>query len=148
MKKKTTQAKNGKKGGPRTPQGKSNSKFNAMIHGFFAEELVLNDEEKQQLETISRALEPELLPQTVLQSLGFGRILTCIGRCKLALRQEMHRVRRLFAEAEAAAQQARSEQSEGPVAATNWYLAGVGNLGWNFCWNEPNKSLRFNNSVD
>jgi hypothetical protein len=128
MKRKITDAviaanrKNGRKGGPRTPQGKSHSKLNAIITGFFAGELVLNDEEKGQLEAIRRALQPELWPQTVLQWLGFGRILTCIGRCKLALRQEMHRVRRMFAEA--ASQQTQSEQSGGPVVATNWYSSG------------------------
>jgi hypothetical protein len=112
---------NGKKGGPRTPKGKSNSKFNAMIHGFFAEELMLSDREKRRLETIRRTLQPQLLPVTVLQGLGFGRILACVGRCKLALRQEMHRVRQLFGESSA---QQQSEQPEGPVAATDWYLSG------------------------
>ncbi len=115
-------SKNGKKGGPKTPRGKLNAKFNAMIHGFFAKELALNDKEKRQLETIRRTLQPQLLPETVLQGIGFGRILTCIGRCKLAVRQEMRRVRQLFAES--AAQPAQSEQPEGPVATTDWYLAG------------------------
>jgi|HubBroStandDraft_5_1064220.scaffolds.fasta_scaffold07862_2 hypothetical protein len=113
---------NGKKGGPRTPEGKVNSKFNAMIHGFFAKELALNDQEKRQLETIRRNLQPQLLPQTVFQGIGFGRILTCIGRCKLAVRQEMRRVRQLFGES--AAQPAQSEPPEGPMAATAWYLSG------------------------
>jgi hypothetical protein len=115
-------SKTGKKGGPRTPRGKSNSKFNAMLHGFFAIELVLNDKEKRQLDTIRRHLQSQLLPQTVLQGIGLGRILTCIGRCKLALRQEMRHVRQLFGDS--AAPQAQSAQPEGPVATTDWYLSG------------------------
>jgi hypothetical protein len=110
------------KGGPRTPQGKSRSKFNATIHGFFAEELALSDKEKQVLKIIRRALQQQLLPRTALEWVRFAIIVACIGRCKLALRQEMHRVRRLFAESPV--QQARSEQSEGPAAVTDWYLSG------------------------
>jgi hypothetical protein len=81
---------NGRKSpGPRTPAGKSNARRNAITHGFFAQELVMNDEERRQFEVLRRTLHPQLLPKTVLQDVGFSEILSCIGRCRLAFRQEI-----------------------------------------------------------
>jgi hypothetical protein len=65
-----------KSSGPRTPQGKQAAKRSAITHGFFGQELVLNDEETRQLETICRTLHPQLSPARSgyhVQSLREGR---------------------------------------------------------------------------
>ncbi|MGA8492036.1 MAG: hypothetical protein WB711_16535 [Terriglobales bacterium] len=77
-------------------RGNKFAKNNALTHGFFPRELVLNDEEKRQFETLRRSLHPQLSPNSVMQELEFGLIMSCIGRCKLALRSEMRHVRRAF----------------------------------------------------
>jgi len=82
----------------------------------------MNDEERRQFEVLRRTLHPQLLPKTVLQDVGFSEILSCIGRCRLALRQEMRRVSKMLGES--STQPVQHEQPEGPVVATEWYLAG------------------------
>jgi hypothetical protein len=100
--------------GPRSIRGKRFASQNAITHGFFAKELALNDEEKQELETIRRSLHPQLSPDTVLQEVAFAEVLVCIGRCKLALRQEMRRVSRMLDDG--SGRQAQGDPAEGPVA--------------------------------
>src|SRR5579863_9783348 len=78
-----------KSAGPRTAAGKLKASRNAITHGFFTRELVLNDEETRELETLCRNLQPQLSPKTVMQRIGFEEIKACFGRCKLALRMEM-----------------------------------------------------------
>jgi hypothetical protein len=97
-------------------------KLNALTHGFFAKELVLDDEEKQELETIRETLHPQLSPDTVLQEVGFAQVLACIGRCKLAFRQEMRRVRPMLDDG--STQRGQRELAETPMARTEWYLSG------------------------
>jgi len=107
--------------GPRTAAGKSAASANAIIHGFFARELVLNDEDTRLFKALRRKLHSQLLPQTVLQGLAFSLILSCLGRCKLALRQEVAHVRRLLGEFNAPQKQRGSEDQ---VSVTEWYLSG------------------------
>ena len=126
-KKKMTQAAfdanraNGKKSaGPRTAAGKLTASRNAITHGFFARELILNDKETRQLEASRRRLQSQLGPKTELQALGLEEIKACIGRCKLALRLEMRHISRLLGQD--STQQAQSEQPE--RAGADWYLSG------------------------
>ena len=100
--------------------GKERAKKNALTHGFFARELVLNDEETQQVEKMRRSLHPQLAPNTVMQGLQFGVIVVCIGRCKLALRLEMRHISRVLSQD--SAQRDQSGQTEGGGA--EWYLSG------------------------
>jgi hypothetical protein len=108
--------------GPRTPAGKLRAKFSALTHGFFAGELVLNDEEKRQLETIRSALYPQLAPTTIMQDLKFAEIMADIGRCKVALRLEMRHIRRVLGQD--SAEQVEDDQLERPGARPDWYLSG------------------------
>jgi len=129
MKRKITKAvqdasrENGKRsGGPLTAEGKRRSSQNALIHGFFARELILSGEDKQLLDVCRRALEAQLSPETVLQHVAFGEIVSCIGRCKLALRQEMRRVTKMLAES--TAEPTQRGQTDASTAARDWYLSG------------------------
>ena len=109
--------------GPRTAAGKSRASRNATTHGFFARELMLNDEETRQLETIRRALHAQLRPKTPLQVIKFALIAVLMGRCRLGLRLEMRYIARALGQD--SAQQAQPDQSEEPVAVrSEWYLSG------------------------
>ena len=107
--------------GARTAAGKSAASRNAITHGFFAREVVLGDDNSRKLEALRRALHSRLSPETVTQEIAFDLIWSCIRRCKLALRQEMGRVRKLLGEFTA---QQVQRGSENQVVATEWYLAG------------------------
>ena len=103
MKKKITKSvlaankRNAKKSpGPRTAAGKLKASRNALTHRFFARELILNDDEKRQLESSRRRLESELAPRTELQHITFAEIIACLGRCMLALRLEMRHISRIL----------------------------------------------------
>jgi len=107
--------------GPRTAKGKLAASRNAITHGFFSRELVLADQDQNQLKASGRRLRSQLSPQTELQGAGFSLIVTCIGRCKVALKHEMYRVSRALGESTA---QQVQRGSEDQVAGTEWYLAG------------------------
>ena len=112
--------KNAKKStGPK--RGKRVTRMNATTHGFFARELVLNDQERRQLETIRRSLHPQLAPETAMQHIKFAEIVICIGRCKLGLRADMRYINRLLGQD---SPQAQPGQTEAPGARPEWYLAG------------------------
>jgi|HubBroStandDraft_6_1064221.scaffolds.fasta_scaffold09471_7 hypothetical protein len=106
--------------GPKSSQGKDRARNNAITHAFFAQELVLSNKEKRQLEALRRSLHPQLVPKTVMQKLAFAVIVVCIGRCKLGLRADMRYIGRLLGQD--TPQQAQSGHSE--PAGRDWYLSG------------------------
>jgi hypothetical protein len=108
--------------GPRTATGKLKASRNALTHRFFARELILNDDEKRQLETSRRRLESELAPRTELQHFTFAEIIACLGRCMLALRLEMRHISRILSRDDA--QQGERDRPDGRRGGTDWYLAG------------------------
>jgi hypothetical protein len=109
--------------GPRTAAGKSAACRNAIRLGFFARELVLNDGEKRKLNGSARILRSQLSPQTELQEICFALIVACIGRCKVALKQEMGQVIKAGVLGEPTAPPVRGA-SEDPVTGTAWFLSG------------------------
>jgi hypothetical protein len=116
--------KNAKKSsGPRTVAGKLTSSRNAVTHGFFARQLVLNDRESRQLDAIRRTLRRQLLPETILQEVAFEEITCCMGRCMLALGLEMCRVTRMLRHDGTGPN--HPHQPDGPSGtASEWYLSG------------------------
>jgi hypothetical protein len=60
---------NGKKGGPKTAEGKAIVRLNALKHGLFAKDLVLNDEDEEVLEEIRQRLLVELEPQSMVEEM-------------------------------------------------------------------------------
>jgi len=106
--------------GPKSSPGKDRASKNAISHAFFAQELVLNEKERRQLETLRRSLHPQLAPITVMQNLKFAEIVVWIGRGKLGLRADMRHIGRLLGQD--TAQQAQSSQPE--AAGADWYLSG------------------------
>jgi hypothetical protein len=110
-----------KSAGPRTAAGKLTSSQNAITHGFFSKELVLNDEETQQLEVLRRGLHKELAPNTFMQSLQFGQIMVCVARSKLALRLEMRHINRVLCKDSSTEAQHTPER---PGSRPEWFLSG------------------------
>ena len=82
---------------------------------------MLGDDDARQLEALRRTLHSQLSPETDTQEIAFSLIMSNIARCKLALRQEMGRVRKLLGEFTA---QQVQRGSENQVVGTGWYLAG------------------------
>jgi hypothetical protein len=109
--------------GPTSGQGKRFASRNAITHSFFAKELVLNDQDARRLKASARILHEQLSPQTEMQEIGFALIVTCIGRCKVALRQEMIHVTRTRMLGETTAPQVQSG-SQDQAAGTEWFLSG------------------------
>jgi hypothetical protein len=107
--------------GPKSSQGKARARNNAITHGFFARELVLNDQERRQWDTIRRSLHPQLAPETVLQCLKFTEIMVWIARCLLGLRADMRYINRLLGQD---SPQAQPDETEAAGARPEWYLAG------------------------
>jgi hypothetical protein len=107
---------------PRTPERKRRSSQNAITHAFFARELALTAEEKQQLEALRRTLRQQLSPNTVMLEVAFEEVLTCTFRCRLALRQEMRHLSRTLDDNKT--QQGQPDPAEGPAGRTEWYLSG------------------------
>jgi hypothetical protein len=109
--------------GPRTAAGKSAASRNAITHAFFTRELVLNDKDARQLKASARKLRLQLSPQTELQENAFSLIVTCIGRCKVGLRQEMSHVTSTRGLGEPTVPQMQ-HGSEDHGAGIEWFLAG------------------------
>jgi hypothetical protein len=63
--------------GPRTPAGKAKSALNALTHGLrsrLSTQTLVPQDEQENFQTLSTALEQELCPETPLQQLLFDRI--------------------------------------------------------------------------
>jgi hypothetical protein len=107
--------------GPRTAAGKLKASRNAIAHGFFAKELVLNDEERKHWENVRRSLRAQLAPETVLQDLQFAVIMAWIGYCISGQRLDMRCISRLLGQD--SSPQVEPEQTGGTGARIEWYLS-------------------------
>jgi hypothetical protein len=54
--------------GPRTKEGKSVSKLNALRHGLFSQEVLVSGEDPSEFESLHQQLETELQPEGALES--------------------------------------------------------------------------------
>lgn len=66
--------------GPKTPQGKANSRLNAVTHGIFAREVLLPDEDPTELQGLEDRMRAELLPQGELEELHMARAVAAAWR--------------------------------------------------------------------
>lgn len=108
--------------GPKTKIGKQYSSRNALRHGFFAQEMVLSEAEKEGVHDLRRDLRTQLVPTTPLENIAVDKIVCCCWRLKLAARLEMRRVNALLDRPNA--QETQPEQPVGPAAMLRWYAAG------------------------
>ena len=74
--------------GPRTPEGKEKSKFNAVRHGLTAQASVLPGEDPDQLEALSKDLMRQLEPRGMVQRLMAERIVSLAWKLRRVARAE------------------------------------------------------------
>ena len=86
-----TNRENAKKStGPKTEAGKNVSRFNAIKHGFYASEIIVQDEERPEFEQLRDQLLEECNPATAIGEELFQRVLHAAWN--------LHRVRRMESE--------------------------------------------------
>jgi hypothetical protein len=79
---------NGKKGGPKTAEGKANIRLNALKQGLFAKDLVLDDEERKVLKEIWQRMLVELEPQSIVEEMLIEFMASSFWRRQMAIRLE------------------------------------------------------------
>jgi hypothetical protein len=82
--------------GPKTPIGKKNVRFNALKHGFYAQDLIIRPECKAEIERLRSDLLAQLLPKTPLQRIAFKAVIHWAWQCELAAQLDMGRVNALL----------------------------------------------------
>lgn len=116
----------GKATGPKTVAGKERVRYNALQHGFYSKQLIIQESEKSEFESLRKTLHGELAPETIIQIVAFERLLCAVWRVKQSLRME-ERALKLQARYEL-----EEETKEGDRAnATEpprWYTSGRGPL--------------------
>jgi hypothetical protein len=78
--------------GPKTQTGKNNIRLNALKDGFYAQELIVRPENKEEIEQLRKGLQAQMLPKTALQQIGFKAIVHLAWQCELGARLDMRRV--------------------------------------------------------
>lgn len=79
---------NGKRGGVKTDEGKSVSKYNAMKHGLLSGEVLLEGEDEKKLIDVGKKLRTELEPQTEIEFVLVDRITANVWRLKRVMQME------------------------------------------------------------
>ncbi len=74
--------------GPKTEEGKTVSKYNAMKHGLLSEEVLLEGEDEEKLEKIGKNLRAELEPHTEIELILVDRITANVWRLKRVMQME------------------------------------------------------------
>ncbi|MES2224282.1 MAG: hypothetical protein V4469_05130 [Patescibacteria group bacterium] len=79
------ETKNNSKGGPKTPEGKSVSKFNALKHGLLTREVLVCGEDDQILIDFGTAIKNQLEPEGPMEEILVDRIISGFWRLRRAI---------------------------------------------------------------
>lgn len=79
---------NAKKGGVKTPKGKTIVRYNALKHGLLSKEMVLKGESETELLELSKNLRRDLKPKSPIELILVERIIANTWRLKRALKAE------------------------------------------------------------
>jgi len=79
---------NAKLGGVKTEEGKAVSRFNALKHGLLSSEVLMEGEEQNDLEELSKSIRKELKPASQLEHVLVDRIIANTWRLKRAMKIE------------------------------------------------------------
>lgn len=79
---------NAQKGGVKTSEGKSISRYNAIKHGLLSQEVILPHESEKDLKELGKRIRITIKPQNAVELLLVERIIANIWRLKRALRVE------------------------------------------------------------
>ena len=84
--------------GPRTPEGRTKVRWNALRHGLLAQEAVIpsgpGQEDDSELEHLLKALRDDLQPSGALEEILVEKIAVCYWRLRRVLRAENGEIRR------------------------------------------------------
>lgn len=73
------------KGGPKTEQGKSVSKFNALKHGLLSKEVLIDGEDQEILNDFGNAIKEELKPVGPMEEMMVDRVISGFWRLRRAV---------------------------------------------------------------
>jgi hypothetical protein len=73
------------KGGPKTEEGKAVSRYNAVKHGLFAKEILMEGEDEEELLQLGKKLREQYKPKTEIEFVLVDRIVSGIWRLKRLL---------------------------------------------------------------
>lgn len=79
---------NAKRGGVKTANGKSVSRYNAVKHGLLSKEVLLEGEQEEVLQEIGKRMRSELKPATEIEYVLVDRIVANTWRLKRAMKVE------------------------------------------------------------
>ena len=79
---------NAKKGGVKTEEGKSASRYNAIKHGLLSEEILLEGEDERKLIEMGKKLRTEMNPRTELELILVDRITANVWRLRRVMQME------------------------------------------------------------
>jgi hypothetical protein len=77
-----------KNGGPLTPEGKQRSKHNALKHGIFSKNVLLQDESRSEFNSLLRGLRNDLRPEGTLEELLVEKLAALAWRLRRLLLAE------------------------------------------------------------
>jgi len=73
------------KGGPKTEEGKAISRNNAMKHGIFAKQILMDGEDEEELITLGKRLKEQYKPKSEIEFVLLDRIVAGVWRLRRAL---------------------------------------------------------------
>ena len=115
--------------GPTTEPGKRRSRGNATKHSILARELIVNEIDKPQLETVRAELHDQLSPVTQVQRIAFERFLCSFWRHKLAVRLDAKQMECTFDQTD----EKKNPEKEVPaIHAEDWKPEVIRVFGENF----------------
>ena len=76
--------------GPKTQTGEKHARLNALKHGFYAKEIIINQKYRADVEKILGDYYAEKMPRTALQRVAVKEIAFCSWTCELAARLTVH----------------------------------------------------------
>lgn len=79
---------NPNKGGPNTPEGKAVSKLNALKHGILSQEVLIEGEDNNTLQSVSEALIAEFKPVGPIEEMLVDRIISSLWRLRRSINAE------------------------------------------------------------
>ncbi len=113
--------------GPKTGAGKRRVRYNALRHGFYSKQLIIQETDKTEFEELRKSLLAEFEPKTTMQMVAFERLLCAIWRVRQALRIEERNLK-LQAGFEDE-QQKKKDDATSSSEPPRWYTSGRGALG-------------------
>ena len=87
-----------RKAGPKTPEGRARSSQNAVTHGLFSSQVLLQHEDPDELEALRQEAYAALKPEGLFEELYADQIVAGLWRLRRAMRVETANMDRIYAD--------------------------------------------------